>query len=563
MSLFRQGQCFLRQSSKAHVIKEIKWTNHGSLVFQQHYSNSSGKSNENTPEGNTSSSSNNNTFDGLTTDQKKEPTENTYKSEEKPTKPKEFSHNYSILPDTYSYTTDLNQHLFERFPLLTSKRAARNKDRPRKVRMLTREFIDDSLYHPVYGYFSKEVEIFSPEKPFNYNEIRDVDDFILKWSDQYKRYDDPPPEPKKEKSTGKDTGKTPPKQKGVVRRNASKQLWHTPTELFQPYYGEALARYLLVNYKLSLFPYSDLTIYEMGGGNGTLMLNILDYIRTTQPDVYSRTRYKIIEISGNLASKQIANLKQRASSQGHLDKVEIINKSIFAWDRKVPEPCFFIALEVFDNFSHDVIRYDNKTLQPYQGYVVVDGNGDFQEVFSPDLDPLAEKFLRIRDELGGPPNPVSKLGYHPLAQPYALRHLKNLMWPFRENLSDAEYIPTRYLEFLYVLKKYFPEHRLLTSDFTYLGETIKGYNSPVVQTVLDNTMVPVQTYMVLQGFFDILFPTDFDLAAELYRKVCNKLINTASHHDFLEQWAELETTTTKKGENPMLSFYQNAAFMYS
>lgn len=475
----------------------------------------------------------------------------------------EFGHNYTILPDTYSYTTDLNKELFERFPLLTAAKSAKNKERPRKVRMATREFIDDSLYHPTYGYFSKEVEIFTLDKPFAYQDIRDVDEFMKSWKEEYKRYDEEEEDlqMKEQSKNGKSSNKQ--KQVPVKKRNSSRQLWHTPTELFKPYYGQALARYLLVNYKLTLFPYSDLTIYEMGGGNGTLMLNILDYIRYAQPDVYSRTKYKIIEISGNLASKQVENLKKKASSQGHLEKVEIINKSIFEWDTLVTDPCFFIALEVFDNFSHDVIRYDNETLVPYQGYVVIDHNGDFQEVYTPELDPIVENFLKLREEVGGPPNPVSKLGFHPLAQPKYYRKLKNWVWPFRENLSDPEYIPTRYLEFLYILKRFFPEHRLLTSDFTHLPDTTPGYNSPVVQTVLDNTMIPVQTYMVLQGYFDILFPTDFDLAASLYRKVCNKLINTSSHHDFLEQWAELEATTTKKGENPMLSFYQNAAFMYS
>lgn len=487
-------------------------------------------------------------------------------------RPKEFRHDYTTLPDTYSYTTDLNQEIFERFPLLTAKKQARRSERPRQARLLTRDFIDDSLYHPKYGYFSKEVEIFTPEKPFNYTDIKDVDEFMDKWTNEYKRYDEKDEKEAQEAAAKQAQGQG--KDIKVPKRNASRQMWHTPTELFRPYYGEALARYLLVNYMLSLYPYADLTIYEMGGGNGTLMLNIMDFIRETQPEVYKRTRYKIIEISGNLASRQKSQLQQddgsvhhhltrKAAEKGHQDKVEIINKSIFEWTQHVPEPCFFIGLEVFDNFAHDVIRYDNETRTPYQGYVVIDGNGDFQEVYSKDLDPLAEEFLRLREELGGPPNPVSKLGYHPLAQPKLYRRLKNMVWPFRENLSDPEYIPTRYLEFLHILRRYFPEHRLLTSDFTHLPDTTPGYCAPVVQTVLNNRMVPVQTYMVLQGYFDILFPTDFELAADLYRKVCNKLINRASHQEFLEQWAELETTTTKKGENPMLSFYRNAAFMFS
>ena len=88
----------------------------------------------------------------------------------------------------------------------------------------------------------------------------------------------------------------------------TRQLWHTPTELFRPYYGEAIARYLVTNYKMTLFPYHDLIIYEMGAGNGTLMRNILDYIYEHEPEVYSRTQFKVIEISSALAELQLTSL---------------------------------------------------------------------------------------------------------------------------------------------------------------------------------------------------------------------------------------------------------------
>ena len=43
----------------------------------------------------------------------------------------------------------------------------------------------------------------------------------------------------------------------------------------------------------------------MGGGNGTLMCDILNYIRKNHPEIYERTQYKIIEISSQLANKQM------------------------------------------------------------------------------------------------------------------------------------------------------------------------------------------------------------------------------------------------------------------
>jgi SAM-dependent MidA family methyltransferase len=198
--------------------------------------------------------------------------------------------------------------------------------------MLMRDFIEDSLYNPHYGYFSKNVSIFSSGAPFEFNQIKDEPEFERILGERYTQFED---------------------QLDAVEYNEARQLWHTPTELFKPYYAEAIARYMVANYKLSLFPYHDMVIYEMGAGNGTLMLNILDYIRATDPDVYARTKFRIIEISASLASIQAT-----AASKGHADKVEIINKSIFDWDQYVPTPCFFLAMEVFDNFAHDVIRYD-------------------------------------------------------------------------------------------------------------------------------------------------------------------------------------------------------------
>lgn len=271
--------------------------------------------------------------------------------------------------------------------------------------------------------------------------------------------------------------------------NPSRQLWHTPTELFRPYYGEAIARYLVSNYRLTTYPYDDLLIYEMGAGRGTLMLNILDYIRQADPQVYARTKFNIIEISPSLADLQGQHLRSTAESRGHADRVDIINASIFEWDRYVPSPCFFLAMEVFDNFAHDGIRYDVSTEEPLQGHVLIDGDGDFYEFYVHELDPVAARFFRVRHAATGgdypkpyPSNPV-------------LRYLSTKM-PFAANLSDAEFIPTRLMQFFDVLEKYFPAHRLLTSDFDALPQAVRGLNAPVVQTRYQRRMVPVTTPLV-------------------------------------------------------------------
>ncbi|KDE07443.1 hypothetical protein MVLG_02309 [Microbotryum lychnidis-dioicae p1A1 Lamole] len=528
---------------------------------------------------------------------------------------------YNYVSNPFGDTPDPDA---SQYRLVTAKELASRRTPPRRVRMLARHFIDDCLYNPHYGYFSTQAVIFDPDRigaegggggggvgsmaaspngkvkqavdeanaraeGFDFGSLKTTAQFEDEIARRYGEFE------------GLNTGAT-----GAVRRGPGRQVWHTPTELFKPWYGRAIARFIVAEYKLNLYPYEDLIIYEIGAGNGTLMGDILDYIAMEEPEVYERTRYRIIEISERLQGLQ----KGRASGgdakaaqggpakrKGHEDKVEVLGGSIFDFERVVPEPCFFLAMEVLDNFAHDVVRYSTKDHEPYQCIVSIDSAGDYTELYEPATDPLIRRYLTLRSRLPSHQRASPSLNRLMSASP-VLRKLYSIL-PFVPNLTKPDFLPTKQLMLLDVLRNMFPAHRLLISDFSSLPDAIPGHNAPVVQTRYEGETVACTTYLVQPGFFDIFFPTDFHLLRDLYSLVMSPAhfsspsrssestlasgsyfsprrpltlnasggpgtvrgLSVVDHGEFLERWGETEMTTVGDGSNPMIDSYENAKFI--
>jgi len=76
--------------------------------------------------------------------------------------------------------------------------------------MLVRDFIEDSLYNPNYGYFPQQATILSSdEDSFNFTMLRDSNEFQEEVAKRYDRYE------------------------SGDKEGPGRQLWHTPTELFK------------------------------------------------------------------------------------------------------------------------------------------------------------------------------------------------------------------------------------------------------------------------------------------------------------------------------------------
>jgi len=125
-------------------------------------------------------------------------------------------------PDKLNYNSDV---YFEEPPgdhvnydVVTANDLEGHTTPPKCVKMLVRDFVEDSLYNPNYGYFPHQATIFTPyDNNINFGSLRDSVEFQIEVAKRYAVY-----------GSDEDIG-------------PGKQLWHTPTELFKASFTSALA----------------------------------------------------------------------------------------------------------------------------------------------------------------------------------------------------------------------------------------------------------------------------------------------------------------------------------
>ena len=97
--------------------------------------------------------------------------------------------------------------------------------------------------------------------------------------------------------------------------------WLTPSEIFTPFYGQAIANFVLDKHAQmtasSSFAAEPLRVFEIGGGTGTLARDILDHVRGAAPGVYENMMYTCVEISPRLAQLQGRTVGEAAGHKDH------------------------------------------------------------------------------------------------------------------------------------------------------------------------------------------------------------------------------------------------------
>lgn len=200
--------------------------------------------------------------------------------------------------------------------------------------------------------------------------------------------------------------------------------WLTPSELFSPHYGRAVAAFILAHHAAHRPPGSPLHIVEVGSGRGTLARDVLDAVRKEEQagggsgkgeraGLYGRTLYTTLDVSPGLA----ATARATVAAAGHEHAVfrqaigdacegggwAVVVAALAGEGPPAPTAAaaatppaavapYILACEVLDNLPHDRVER-------------TEGGG------------WAQAMVRWGGAAGESPPPAEEL--HPLADPVA------------------------------------------------------------------------------------------------------------------------------------------------
>lgn len=514
--------------------------------------------------------------------------------------------------------------------------------------LLVRDVIKRSLYDPRSGYFSPgDVVLQSSGRLGDFRNMRNENDYrgrILEIYEQNQQMMSRNSAQSSASATGvinnskKSKERTPyGKQSKTINPTSSsllsspqtksnqtmkKSAWLTPTEIFKPYFSHAIGKWivqeLLEKPTSSISTSKPINILEIGGGNGTNALHLLNFIRDRYPEMYNHpeSKYILLEISPGLARAQSALMKL-----AHPKIVAVINQDALEWNYNqinVDRNWFVILSEVLDNLPHDKIykRIQNKDKLDDNWHIWNDAEHSswFQtkadirseaEFIEPIIDPLiyetAKSFLtKVPLSIEIDEGEDIKFSQHPAMwvrnrlSKRIIRRLKDernklgmesIHFPNSKHLGNhpttnengyyyhGVFIPTGAMKLLLQFNKYIPKHQIIASDFNVLpipdvvknakpNSTLRCLNSPIVAGPDNNDF---DTYILgnRSPTADIFFATDFRSLLNVHNKLNNpsKQGKIYSFKGFSMKYSNPSLTRTITGYNPMLEDFINVDIM--
>ena len=418
-----------------------------------------------------------------------------------------------------------------------------SKAKPKKL--LYRDYIKKSLYHPSEGYFTKQenIQLGSLTRKLTFHKMIGYSDYSY-----------------------------------MLNKYYPENHFLTPSEIFSPFYGMSMAKkiekdFLQKNEKDQ--KKKMINILEIGSGLGTQADSFLKYFKNLNSKLYWKINYTLVEISPILLERSKKVLKQSHKELIEKGQIKFVNKDAFKLNDKFEDEIYLLLFEVLDNLPHDLICFEKKNLEEFKiGKLISDDNFLTKKtVFEKDDDLLVRKLFDNWKELYVRDGKIMKsfLSEDSFFKKFGFY---KKYYQFLNNLFCNKfeiYLPTGFYELMNVLNKNFPKGKYIMSDFSSLPDTILHknkkiiFNNPLISRKMakseekkDFGNIDLSPF----GKVDIFFPTDFFLAKNILQNVIgiDCKISTPKKFFFFnaeEKWAE-----TKSGYNPMKEDFQNTKFLH-
>lgn len=427
--------------------------------------------------------------------------------------------------------------------------------------ILLRDFLRRCLYHKQIGYFNKTTDnpIGTIIEPMPFNEFIDREDYLLNLQ---KRWSELGP------------------------------AWLTPSEIFKPFYANAIAKYLISEQQL--VDRKDMKIIEIGGGTGTFALGLLNYIRANNPEVYATMKYVSIDVSEYSLTRQALQIKEHGhdtvwyrtekpfditrdatdenSTPANTTNTTSCWREIMKTIGNEGDGCFVIGLELLDNLVHDKVIMSVKNGNWLQARVLIKNNEkreEYEPIEDDEIEYVLSKVLEVRKSL-----PFWTHLSDAMKGVFKQRDVTNSNNSSTSSTSSSDdvssgvrnqtiYLPTGLSFALKNLRKFVPGHRLVLADFDSLPESkMHGLNAPVVasQSSGGKTHDRMSYLEGDMGSSDVFFPTCFETLKKLDANKNGKYMTTKA---FMQKWSDSNACLTRNGYNPLLSDFSNTKFYLS